>query len=349
MNFTDILLIIISSAGLLHGALFASYLCFFKKKRGLTNIVLGLILFFMAFRIGKSVMLNFGSNLEPVFIFAGLALLLVIGPLLKWYVSGMTVVNYKLPNHYVIELIPFLMVFFGSFFVTKQWFDSNSKQVIVVFASILIGIYLHLAGYIFWSWRHLVNVKTAHKSRLLTKSQKAIFNWLQYLLIGFVIIWISYCLNIIEDAVPYITGPIMYSFVIYFLSYKAYQLKILDIDGTIFKESDDLMYFNEISRSVLDEKLYLDSQISLANLGKRFGKSTQKTSEVINQYAKQNFNDFINYYRIQDAKKLLLTDTGKNHTIASIAFDVGFSSLSSFNNAFKKFEKTTPSAFRDNR
>ena len=38
----------------------------------------------------------------------------------------------------------------------------------------------------------------------------------------------------------------------------------------------------------------------------------------------------------------------KNYTISSIAFDVGFSSLSSFNSAFKKFEGTTPSLYRKN-
>lgn len=81
-------------------------------------------------------------------------------------------------------------------------------------------------------------------------------------------------------------------------------------------------------------------------LGKRIGKTTQKTSEVINQYAKQNFNDFINYYRIQETKRVLSDNEYLNYTISSIAFDVGFSSLSSFNSAFKKFEGTTPSAYR---
>jgi hypothetical protein len=86
LSFLDILLIIVSSAGLLHGVLFAFFLFFFKKKKTLTNLLLGLILIFMAFRIGKSVMMNFGDNLEPTFIFAGLALLLLIGPFLRLYI-----------------------------------------------------------------------------------------------------------------------------------------------------------------------------------------------------------------------------------------------------------------------
>ncbi|WP_299274467.1 helix-turn-helix domain-containing protein [uncultured Psychroserpens sp.] len=346
MNFSDILLIIISSAGLLHGVLFAIYLCFVKKKRTITNILLGLILFFMAFRIGKSVMLNFGNDLEPIFIFAGLAFLLLIGPLLKWYVLGMTAANFKLSKYFVLEFTPFLLVFALSFFVSKSWFESQSKQVIIVFATVLIFIYLHLATHILMSWLIWRRAKRDHSQTLLTKSQKAVFSWLKLLIGGFVVIWLSYCLNIIEDAVPYIVGPIMYSIVVYFLSYKAFQLKIIDVDGSIFKQNDDALVFNQISKLFKEEKLYLDAQLSLASLGKQIGKGTQKTSEIINQYAKQNFNDFVNNHRIQDAKKLLLSESTKNHTIASIAFDVGFSSLSSFNSAFKKFEKTTPSAFR---
>lgn len=346
MNLSDILLIIISSAGLLHGVLFAIYLCFFKKKQSLTNTLLGLILLFMAFRIGKSVLLNFGNDLEPIFIFAGLAFLLLIGPLLRWYVLGMTRPNYKLSKYYVIELLPFIAIFISSFFVTKIWFDSQSKTVIAVFATVLIFIYLHLATYIFIALHALIETKKTYKHNLLTKSQKAVINWLQLLIIGFIIIWIAYCLNIIDDAVPYIVGPILYSVVIYILSYKAFQLKITDLDGDIFRVNGDYKMFVDISRIVVDEKGYLDSQLSLSSLGQQIGKSKQKTSEIINQYAKQNFNDFINYHRIQDAKRLLLEESSKNFTIASIAFDVGFSSLSSFNSAFKKFEKMTPSVFK---
>ncbi|MEH6537718.1 MAG: helix-turn-helix domain-containing protein [Psychroserpens sp.] len=346
MSFLDILLIIVSSAGLFHGIVFALYLCFFKKKKALANYVLGLILVFMAFRIGKSVMLNFGDDLEPIFIFAGLAFLLVIGPLLRWYVLAMTRPNFKLKNSYYLELVPFLVVFIMSFFISKNWFDTNNKQAIILFGSVLIFIYLHLAFYIFSSGRTLLKVKKMFKDVVQTKSQKAIFDWLHAVIIGFIIIWITYFFNIIEETVPYIIGPIVYSIAIYFLSYKAFQLKVTDIDGDVFKLNDKTALFNQISKLVINEKLYLEADVSLSSVSKLIGKTTQTTSEVINQYAKRNFNDFINYYRIQEAKKLLLDTNSKHFTISSIAFDTGFSSLSSFNSAFKKFEGTTPSAYR---
>ncbi|MEC3908117.1 helix-turn-helix domain-containing protein [Tamlana sp. 2201CG12-4] len=345
MRFLDIVLIIISSAGLLHGVLFALYLIVFKKKKGLSSLLLGLILIFMAFRIGKSVMLNFGDGLEPVFIFIGLAFLLIIGPLLRWYVLSMTRPDFKLPRYYLLELAPFILFFMASLFVTKDWY-SNSKWVIIIFSSGLIFIYLHFATYIAMAWRIFRLAKKKHQKAPMTKSQKAVFNWLKPLLIGFVVIWWSYVLNILDEAVPYVIGPIMYSLVIYYLSYKAFQLKATDMDGHVFKPNNDHQLFEALSKLMVDNKLYLEPDLSLTKLSKMLGKSTQQISLVINQCAQRNFNDYINYYRIQDAKALLSDPENEKYTISSIAFDMGFSSLSSFNTAFKKFEGTTPSAYR---
>ncbi|PCJ94784.1 MAG: hypothetical protein COA50_10345 [Flavobacteriaceae bacterium] len=335
-----------SSAGLLHGVLFALYLCIFKKKKTLTNLLLGLVLVFMAFRIGKSVMLNFGDGLEPIFIFVGLTFLLVIGPLLRWYVLGMTNPKLRLTKIFYYELLPFVLFFIGCLFVTKEWYE-NSELVLIIFGSGLLFIYLHLAVYIVLSWIRLKQVKQTYEIGVQTKSQKAVLSWLQYVLVGFAVIWVSYVLNILDDAVPYLVGPLVYSVVIYFLSYKAFSLKATDLDGDVFKENDNSMLFSQISQLVIGEKRYLEAELSLSSVSTLMGVSKQKTSEVINQYAQQNFNDFINYHRIQEAKSMLLDASNEKFTISSIAFDTGFSSLSSFNSAFKKFEGTTPSAFRD--
>ncbi len=345
MDFSEILLIIVSSAGLLHGILFAVYLLIFKKKKTLTNQLLGLLLIFMAFRIGKSVLLNFGEGLEPIFIFIGLGFLLLIGPLLRWYVLGMTQPNFKLPKYFYYELIPFVLIFVGSLFVTKEWYE-NSEIVIIIFASGLIFIYLHLAFYISSSWLTFKKVKKQYLKEVQTKYQKAILDWLPLLIAGFAIIWVTYVLNILDNAVPYVIGPIVYSLTIYFLSYKAFQLKATDLDGNTFKINEDHLLFEKIHEIVVGNKLYLESDVSLAKLSIESGKSTQLISSVINQYARRNFNDYINFYRIQDAKIVLSSRESEKFTISSIAFDMGFSSLSSFNTAFKKFEGTTPSAYR---
>jgi len=118
------------------------------------------------------------------------------------------------------------------------------------------------------------------------------------------------------------------------------------MDGAVFDKNENAVLFQKIDELVVGQQLYLKSDISLDSLSQLVERNTQKTSEAINQCAKRNFNDFINYYRIQDAKRLLLDMNKKRYTISSIAFDIGFSSLSSFNMAFKKFEGTTPSSYQ---
>ena len=57
--------------------------------------------------------------------------------------------------------------------------------------------------------------------------------------------------------------------------------------------------------------------------------------------------DFINKYRVEEAKKKLSSRTYKQFTILAIAYEVGFNSKSAFYNAFKKFTDTTPTKFRN--
>jgi AraC-like DNA-binding protein len=69
---------------------------------------------------------------------------------------------------------------------------------------------------------------------------------------------------------------------------------------------------------------------------------------VINQGLNQSFFEFINRYRIEDAKAALIDPKYKNCTILAVAYDAGFNSKTSFNNAFKKYQGMTPSAFKKN-
>ena len=207
MKVSDIVLILLSSAGLLHGLLFALYLMVIKKRKSRSNYLLGWLLIFMAFRIGKSVLLNFGQDLEPVFIFIGLALLLLIGPLLRWYVISMTRPDFALTRSDGLQLVPFALIFGASLFVSREWYE-QSEWVIVVFASGLLFIYLHLAVYIGLAWGRFRKVSREYPESKRSKSQQAVLHWLRWLLWGFVLLWVTYVLNILENAVPYVVGPL---------------------------------------------------------------------------------------------------------------------------------------------
>lgn len=345
MKVSDIVLILLSSAGLLHGLLFALYLMVIKKRKSRSNYLLGWLLIFMAFRIGKSVLLNFGQDLEPVFIFIGLALLLLIGPLLRWYVISMTRPDFALTRSDGLQLVPFALIFGASLFVSREWYE-QSEWVIVVFASGLLFIYLHLAVYIGLAWGRFRKVSREYPESKRSKSQQAVLHWLRWLLWGFVLLWVTYVLNILDNAVPYVVGPLLYSVVVYFLSFKAFQGRITDLDGAVFETSGQQLLFETLERLVVTEERYLEPDLSLSKLSQLLGTSPQQLSKLVNEQAQRNFNDYINYHRIQAAKNLLTSTENDKYTISSIAFEVGFNSLSSFNSAFKKFEGQTPSSFR---
>jgi AraC-like DNA-binding protein len=60
----------------------------------------------------------------------------------------------------------------------------------------------------------------------------------------------------------------------------------------------------------------------------------------------QNFFQFVNSYRVEEAKKLLRDPASSHINIAEIGFRAGFSSAASFNALFKKFTHTTPSQYQ---
>jgi AraC-like DNA-binding protein len=69
---------------------------------------------------------------------------------------------------------------------------------------------------------------------------------------------------------------------------------------------------------------------------------------VINERLEMNYSNFINSYRIQEAKILLFAPEKIDDSILDIAYEVGFNSKAVFNRAFKKFTGMTPSEFRKN-
>jgi AraC-like DNA-binding protein len=94
------------------------------------------------------------------------------------------------------------------------------------------------------------------------------------------------------------------------------------------------------------EKPYTDGELTLPRLAARLSVSTHHLSQVINERLERSFNDFVNSYRVEEAKRRLADPSAGHYSLIAIAEDVGFNSKSSFNAAFKKQTGMTPSEFR---
>ena len=96
--------------------------------------------------------------------------------------------------------------------------------------------------------------------------------------------------------------------------------------------------------SVMEEdKLYLDANLSLQKLASYVSISPNYISQTLNQTLDSNFFDFVNHWRIQAAKPLIIANQS---TVLNIALSVGFNARSSFYKAFKQETGQTPSEYR---
>lgn len=93
-------------------------------------------------------------------------------------------------------------------------------------------------------------------------------------------------------------------------------------------------------------KPYLEPELNLEQLSSQLSLKPKILSQVINECLGQNFFDFVNRYRIEDAKRLLSNPADKKITVLEVLYEVGFNSKSSFNTLFKKYTGITPSEFK---
>ncbi len=104
--------------------------------------------------------------------------------------------------------------------------------------------------------------------------------------------------------------------------------------------------FQNLNTYILDNKRYTDANFSLENLANEMNMSTSSVSSLINQSSNQNFSDYINSLRVEEAKKYLIEPDYVDYTIIAIGLECGFYSKSTFYAAFKKFTNTTPTEFK---
>jgi AraC-like DNA-binding protein len=97
---------------------------------------------------------------------------------------------------------------------------------------------------------------------------------------------------------------------------------------------------------VEEEKLFLDPDLTLRDLSQKLRIHYNHLSQIINERFGLSYNDFINKYRIEEAKRKLADPEERESSILDILLSAGFYSKSVFNAAFKKFEGTTPSEYR---
>lgn len=154
----------------------------------------------------------------------------------------------------------------------------------------------------------------------------------------------------------FLSGGVLISFFIHvgnFIAYHRYpqffqmlkkEIKQKRYEKSLLLGLDADIIHTRLIELMNDEEYYKDMEISLRSLAESLSITPHQLSQFMNEKLNMDFRNFINKYRIEEAKRLLIDKPEKS--ILNICFEVGFSSKSAFYNAFNKNTGKTPREFR---
>ena len=110
--------------------------------------------------------------------------------------------------------------------------------------------------------------------------------------------------------------------------------------------ADKKNIIEKLNHIVGENKYYQTPNLTIKKLAQELDVQSKYLSQVINENFDQNFCDYINSYRIEDAKDRLKDHKQHHKTILEICYAIGFNSKSAFNEVFLKQTGLTPTAYR---
>ena len=121
---------------------------------------------------------------------------------------------------------------------------------------------------------------------------------------------------------------------------------------TFLQEDDDTtdtrqQLKDRILNALVNQKIYLDKDLTLNKLARDVNSNRHYVSQVINQEFHMNFYHLINNHRIKEFESLLVSvGNFEKVNIKELSEQAGFKSFSSFNSYFKEIKGTTPGEYR---
>ncbi|MEH6535297.1 MAG: AraC family transcriptional regulator [Psychroserpens sp.] len=338
------------------------FLLFFRKK-GNTKANKNLGLFVLSFSIILIFYVLYKSRFLyefPLVYFRKLwvPIILLLGPLLLFYVKDLFKIKYSI-KFKLLHLSLFFVAF--SYYLAFHFINPKST---VFHASMDVIYFSWLRNAQMFIYLLLIyNVLKKGKNNIGVNVVK----WLHYMVYayaGFVVSMIIYSSLggfdfFSRDGWDYITCLFISSSIILLGVFGLIQPQIFwgfDVDGSAFNaikyEKSGLIpsLAEELKQKLIelmvDDKVYRNNNLNLDELSGMLGTTKHNTSQIINEQFNENFFDFLNDFRIDEAKELLTSKEDFKMTISEILFEVGFNNKVTFNNAFKKRTDVTPTQYR---
>lgn len=293
-----------------------------------------------------------------------------IAPALYLSVLHYTAVNKQLNWREYLHFLPFLaFLIFTLILVFEPGFTLfgnsalSSMFKLILPALIKLSIPLQLIVYWFVSYRMLQRHFT-HVRQIVSDTAPVNLQWLLQLLWGILFMIVLSVTNIVPFHLFPSVLPLGYlvctAYITYYMlaqkevyPYEEAQLKSLDLIVRPVEEKlkarISILIMEDLKVKLIylmeTERMFLNSELSLPELSEHMGISPHDLSYVLNEGIGTNFYQFINAYRVAEAKRLMLSGKYAHLNILGIAYNAGFNAKTTFNTAFKRETGLSPSRF----
>lgn len=287
-----------------------------------------------------------------------------------WYYTHLSKISFgKIMLHFIPALVFILLIsipYFLSLGNTSDLIGESFSRILGGLMRLVLPVQL----IVYWILSYQL-LKKHRKGVLLFSSQKKErdLKWLQSILIWMLFIIILFLIMKIEET-NFLSSVSTYLYLVFtlFMVYNLLRQKEVffnDKNENIVLENiiypnirfqtekpasrlneEELSKYKSILNNLLErDEVFTDSEINLASLADKVGISMNDMSFMINNSYNMNFYALINNYRIEKVKEMLTQKQYSHLTILGIAYEAGFTSKSTFNNAFKKTTGLTPSEY----
>jgi AraC-like DNA-binding protein len=327
-------------------AIYLVFISYLERVKNSRNLLLCLLVLMLCLRVVKSLLWMYWSQTPDWILNIGFFAHSTTGPLLVLYTYQF--IFKKGWAH------PDLLHFIPSFLLLGLTFTASLENF--WYAGGYSALLFHQISYSLVAIVMVGYARARSRATGIVVSGKEL-SWITILVLSTFLLQAAYFTNYILGITPYILAPIVFSGLVYTLSFFA--LLHPEIFRTVrssqkysninLSDNDVIDYRDCIIDFMHNTSPYLHSTYTLNDLAKDINLPSYLVSHIINSQFEKNFPDFINSFRIKHAQKLLKSKEYQMMKISSVAYDSGFNSLSVFNSAFKRHTGMTPSEYKEQR
>ena len=317
------------------------------------------------------------SPYREILFFIPFQQLFLIGPVLYFYSQSLLNASFKISKKDYIHLVPAivymsysLIVFITDVFIVDEpyfYADGRDKDFDLWYQ--IAGL-VSMVFYLVLSLRFYINYKKI-AFETVSFADSIMFKWLQRFFIAFLAILLLRLLYFIINPEWGQFGRkfwyyLCFSVLYYYIALSGYSNTVkamIPINPTIDEEVPEISIQNAKKKRIeitipdtetwkqrllelmLVEKLYENPSLTVSDIASQLETNTKFISSIVNSVFQMNFNDFINYYRVEAVKEQLKNNAQKTKTLLGIALECGFNSKATFNRAFKKHTSLSPKEF----